>query len=57
MGERIHEVLDAARLHLFAGMVRDDEAVNEAVRLGLVERYYEGAGGFMGLAKLRLTKP
>jgi len=51
----IEEALDAARLNLFAGQVSDERAVNKAVELGLVERYYQGGAGFMGLARLRLT--
>ena len=53
--DRIADVLDHASLGLFTGMFKDNEALERAEELGLVERRYEGAAGFMGLSKLYLT--
>lgn len=53
--ERLAAVLDHARLNLFAGMFKDEEALERAEELGLVERHYEGAAGFLGLSTLHLT--
>jgi len=52
----ILEVLDDARVCLFAGLVSNSDALAEAVERGLVERTYGGAGALMGVAKLRLTE-
>jgi hypothetical protein len=54
--ERVAAVVDHARLNLFTGMLEDNEAIERAEELGLVERYYEGAAAFFGLSKLRLTR-
>lgn len=42
---------------MFVGMLDDAEikAFEHAVSLGLARRSYEGGGGFMGLAKVRLN--
>jgi len=42
---------------IFVGMLsdREIEALNRCVIDGLAVRSYEGGGGFMGLAKARLT--
>ncbi len=54
--ERIEAILSDARAGMFAGMIDDRDALELAVQRGLVERSYEGAGGLMGMAKLRLSK-
>lgn len=43
---------------MFVGLLSDDElkAFEIAVREGLARRSYEGGGGFMGLAKVRIEK-
>lgn len=53
--ERVAAVVDHASLNLFTGMLEDNEALERAEELGLVERYYEGAAAMFGLSKLRLT--
>jgi hypothetical protein len=42
---------------IFVGMLSERElaAFNEMCRTGEARRSYEGAGGFMGLAKVRLN--
>lgn len=44
---------------LYVGMLREDELAifNEACRTYDAKRSYEGAGGAMGLAKVRLMRP
>jgi hypothetical protein len=54
--DRIDSVLRAARDRIFVGLVNDEEAVNLAVRMGLVRVVYEGASGFMGLGKLEIAR-
>lgn len=54
--ERLAQVLDHARLRLFTGGIEDEQALNRAEALDLVERVYEGAAGFIGLSKLELTE-
>lgn len=41
---------------LFVGLLSQDEidAFDRLVKAGLAHRSYEGGGGFMGLAKVRL---
>lgn len=58
-GERVLELLrDIAALRgpAYAGEITDREALAFASEHDLVERYYEGAGAILGLAKVRLTK-
>lgn len=42
---------------LFVGLLSQDEIrdLDECVRLGYAVKSYEGAAGFMGLAKVRAT--
>ena len=54
--DRIDSVIRAARDRIFVGLVGDDEAVDLAVRMGLVRIVYEGASGFMGLGKLEIIQ-
>lgn len=54
--DRIEDVISAARDRLFEGLVDDPEAVTLAIEMGIVRRCYEGASGFMGLAKLELVR-
>jgi hypothetical protein len=44
---------------IFVGLLTDEEikVFDRAVEEGLAYRAYEGAGGFMGLAKVRLWPP
>lgn len=44
---------------MFVGLLDDDEIAefDRAVKAGKARRSYEGAGGFMGLAKVRLIRP
>ncbi len=51
---------DLAQINgFFVGLLSDDElaAFNEAVAQGAAIRSYEGVGGFMGMAKVRLISP
>jgi hypothetical protein len=43
---------------MFVGLLSDDEieVFNRAVKAGQARRVYEGGGGFMGLAKVRLVR-
>lgn len=50
-----YELEEAKRLDgLFAGMCKPQE-YEQLMERGILEFRYEGAAGFMGLAKLRLT--
>lgn len=44
---------------LFVGLLdeRELDALNFCCSEGLATRSYEGVGGFMGLAKVRIAKP
>lgn len=56
--ERIAAVMDHARLGLFTGMLDDQEAIDRALELGLVEQHWKGAAAFFGgLSSLFLTEP
>jgi hypothetical protein len=54
--ERLDAVIDHARNNFFTGQFNDQEALDRAFELGLVEKFYQcPAGFFVGLSKLRLT--
>lgn len=55
--ERLEAVIEFARLRCFTGQFEDTEALDLAIKLGLVEKYYEpGASAFLGLSKLRVRE-
>lgn len=53
--ERIADVLDHASLSLPTGMFKDQEALDRAFALGLVEHDYRMPLAFLGLSYLSLT--
>lgn len=55
--ERLAAVMDHARLGLFTGALDDQEAIERALELGLVEQRWQGVAGFIGLSNLFLTEP
>jgi len=52
--EVVAELLNFCNTPFFEGMLREEElaVVDELIEAGLMKRVYEGAAGFMGLAKV-----